>query len=67
MFNTERVNKINSVKILIDADTSLKDNRIFTYDLTNPADAHINFEIENEGFCNYKIDIEKCTPALTIE
>ena len=67
MFNTERVNKINSVKIIIDADTSLKDSRIFTYDLANPADVHINFEIENEGFCNYKINIEKCTPALTIE
>ena len=67
MFNTERVNKINSVKIIIDADTSLKDNRIFTYDLANPANVHINFEIENEGFCNYKIDIEKCIPALTIE
>ena len=67
MFNTERVNKINSVKIIIDANTSLKDNRIFTYDLANPANVHINFEIENEGFCNYKIDIEKCTPALTIE
>ena len=67
MFNIERVNKINSVKIIIDADTSLKDSRIFTYDLANPADVHINFEIENEGFCNYKIDIEKCTPALTIE
>ena len=67
MFNAERVNKINSVKIIIDADTSLKDSRIFTYDLANPADVHINFEIENEGFCNYKIDIEKCTPALTIE
>ena len=67
MLNTERVNKINSVKIIIDADTSLKDSRIFTYDLANPADVHINFEIENEGFCNYKINIEKCTPALTIE
>ena len=67
MFNAERVNKINFVKIIIDADTSLKDSRIFTYDLANPANVYINFEIENEGFCNYKIDIEKCTPALTIE
>ena len=67
MFNAERVNKINSVKIIIDADTSLKDSRIFTYDLANLANVYINFEIENEGFCNYKIDIEKCTPALAIE
>lgn len=67
MFNTERINKINSVKIIIDADTSLQYNRIFTYDLANPADVHINFEIENKGFYNYNIGIEKCIPTLTIE
>ena len=64
--NSEKITKVNYVKIIIDAET-LSDNKyIITYDLFHPTNASIERKSDSFGSGDYTIKIENCTSTLTI-
>lgn len=63
----ELITKVNSVKIIIDAETASDNNYIIVYNLFHPKNGSIEHITDSSGSEDYTIKIENCTSTMAIK